>query len=195
MSAPAQSPRRRDAGATRAAILEAARRRFALLGYDGASVRDIAAAAGIDPALVIRYFGSKDRLFREAIGPKFDLRPVVEGDRAGLALRLTRAMLLKPAGASDADPLHVIARSAQSEPAAAILQDAIGTGVVAPLAAAIGGPDADRRAAVVASVLLGLFAGRSTLALPALAGDPEELAVLAASVLQPLIDGGADPGP
>jgi AcrR family transcriptional regulator len=194
VSVPVPSPRRRDAAATRAAILDAARRRFAAVGYDGASVRDIAAGAGIDPALVIRYFGSKDGLFREAIGAKFDLRPVVDGDRQGLALRLARAMLSKPAGAVDADPLHVIARSAQSEPAAAILQEAIQTGVVAPLAAAIGGADADRRAALIASVLLGVFVGRSTLALPPLAGDPERLAGLCAAALQPLIDGDPAPG-
>lgn len=191
MSSPAPPPRRRDAAATRAAILDASRRRFAALGYDGASVRDIAAAAGIDPALVIRYFGSKEGLFREAIGGKFNMRPVIEEDRAGLALRLATAVLSKPAVSVHWDPMHVIARSAQTEPAASILKEAIQTGVVAPLAAAIGGPDAERRAAMAASVLMGIFVGRSTLGLAALADDPEALTALAAATLLPLIDGDA----
>ena len=51
---------------TRAAIIDAARRLFAEAGYDRTSIRDIAAVAGADPALVIRYFGSKDQLFAQA---------------------------------------------------------------------------------------------------------------------------------
>src|ERR1700754_4940088 len=60
-------PRRRDATATRKAILASAREAFARLGYDGAGVREIAAGAGVTAMLVNRYFGSKERLFAEAI--------------------------------------------------------------------------------------------------------------------------------
>jgi hypothetical protein len=62
----------RKSDRTRAAILDAARRLFAEHGHDGTTVRDIAAAASIDPAMVIRYFGSKDELFVRASA--FDLR-------------------------------------------------------------------------------------------------------------------------
>ena len=51
---------------TRSAILDAAQRLFAEHGYDGTTVRDIAAQASIDPAMVIRYFGNKDELFAQA---------------------------------------------------------------------------------------------------------------------------------
>ena len=61
------TPRRRDAAATRAAILAAARTHFARLGYDRAALRDIAAEAGADVALVGRYFGGKEGLFTEAL--------------------------------------------------------------------------------------------------------------------------------
>ena len=64
---PAAPPRRRDAGATRAAILEAARNAFAVTGYDRTSLRDIAALAGSDVALIPRYFGGKEGLFTEAL--------------------------------------------------------------------------------------------------------------------------------
>ena len=59
--------RRRDAAATREAILEAATRRFATQGYERAGVREIAADAGVTAALVNRYFGSKEGLFAEVI--------------------------------------------------------------------------------------------------------------------------------
>src|SRR5580692_6330689 len=58
-------PRRRDATATRAAILASARKAFAKSGYDGAGVREIAAGAGVTAMLVNRYFGSKEQLFAE----------------------------------------------------------------------------------------------------------------------------------
>jgi AcrR family transcriptional regulator len=60
------APRRRDSQATAAAILEAAKSQFARAGYDRASLRDIAAEAGADVALIKRYFGGKEALFTEA---------------------------------------------------------------------------------------------------------------------------------
>src|SRR3569623_3350198 len=58
-------PRRRDAAATRRAILTSARKAFAQAGYDGVGVREIAAGAGVTAMLVNRYFGSKEQLFAE----------------------------------------------------------------------------------------------------------------------------------
>src|SRR5689334_25384946 len=52
---------------TRTAILTAARRRFAADGYQRATIRAIAADAGIDPSMVMRYYGSKDQLFAAAV--------------------------------------------------------------------------------------------------------------------------------
>ena len=192
MDPPAAPARRRNAAATKAEILAVARRRFGEEGYDGASVRDIAAGAGIDPALVIRYFGSKEKLFCEAIGPKFDLRAVIEGDRDGLAMRLARAMLNKPVSAVGGEPLLLLVRSAQSDLAAGMLRSFIADGIIAPLAAAIGGPDGEQRAALIASTLLGVFVGRFVLALPAMAGDPEALSQELAAALQAIIAGPPD---
>src|SRR5260370_42569475 len=91
---PAQThPRRsRDAAATRSAIFEAATRRFAYQGYEHAGVREIAADAGGDAAMVNRYFGSKEGLFAEVIERAFDIRYLTEGDRATLPERLARRM-------------------------------------------------------------------------------------------------------
>jgi len=60
-------PRPRDATATRAALLQAARGRFVRLGYDATTTRDVAADAGVNPALIKRYFGSKEGLFKAAL--------------------------------------------------------------------------------------------------------------------------------
>src|SRR5258708_525138 len=68
MAQPTSPPtRRRDAAATRKAILESARLAFARSGYDGAGVREIAKGAGITAMLVNRYFGSKEQLFAEVV--------------------------------------------------------------------------------------------------------------------------------
>src|SRR5271155_5262603 len=92
-------PRRRDADATRAAILEAAKAHFARLGYDRAVLRDIAAEAGADVALIKRYFGGKEALFTEAL--KASIRPdrLREWDRATFAREVATMM----AGAAHTD--------------------------------------------------------------------------------------------
>ena len=69
--------RRRDAAATREAILEAATRRFATQGYERAGVREIAADAGVTAALVNRYFGSKEKLFAAAVHIPIDPMDVI----------------------------------------------------------------------------------------------------------------------
>lgn len=70
MTATSPAPRRSDA--TRAAILTAARDRFAADGYERATIRAIARDAGIDPSMVMRYYGNKEGLF--AAASEFDLR-------------------------------------------------------------------------------------------------------------------------
>ncbi|MGO9658515.1 MAG: helix-turn-helix domain-containing protein, partial [Acidimicrobiales bacterium] len=68
----ARTGRRPGRPGTRQAVLDGARRLFAERGYDGASVRDIAVAAGVDPALVHHYFGTKQELFLSVLGAPVD---------------------------------------------------------------------------------------------------------------------------
>src|SRR3989475_2873883 len=67
-----RKPTGRRSDRTKAAILAAAREQFAAYGYERATIRAIAADAGIDPAMVMRYFGDKEKLF--AAAAEFDLR-------------------------------------------------------------------------------------------------------------------------
>src|SRR5215475_8697464 len=85
------APRRRDADATRKAILKSARQAFAQAGYDGAGVREIAQGAGVTAMLVNRYFGSKEQLFAEAVAESMEqtsvLAPqIVAADASGEAI-------------------------------------------------------------------------------------------------------------
>ena len=88
--------RRPGGESSRAAVLEAARSRFARYGYEGTTVRGVAADAGVDPALVMYFYGSKEGLFAAAIldiqaSSLEPLFAVLSGPRAGIAERFTRA--------------------------------------------------------------------------------------------------------
>src|SRR5471032_1885037 len=84
--------RKRDADATRAAILEAAKVHFARSGYDGAFLRDIAAEAGADAALINRYFGGKDGLFAAALKDSIKPDTISEWDHQSFAHDIAKMM-------------------------------------------------------------------------------------------------------
>ena len=187
-NAPDISPRFRNAAATRQAILEAAKTCFMHEGYEQVGVREIAARAGVDPALVNRYFGSKVGLFSEAIASKFDLSHLLDGDRANLGERLARYVLQKQSTGADYDPLVALLRSSSSDVCSGMLRNAILEGFVRPLATRLEGPDALLRAELVGSTLLGLLVHRTVIG-GAEAADNERMLALVAPALQRFIDG------
>ncbi|MEI9406539.1 TetR family transcriptional regulator [Mesorhizobium argentiipisi] len=152
---------------TKAQILEAARELFVQHGYDGASIRDIAARASIDPAMVIRYFHSKDELFARAA--LFDLRlPETQvTDQASIGDAIIRRFLRIWEGSPTATGMVILLRSAASNEFAAEKVRDVFANQVRPVVAAFGDPaDAGRRAGLVASQLLGLATCRYLLRLP-----------------------------
>jgi AcrR family transcriptional regulator len=173
--------RRRDAAATRSAILEAATRRFAFQGYQGAGVREIAADAGVNAAMVNRYFGSKEGLFAEVVERAFDIRYLVEGDRATLAERMARAVVY---GREDIErdrriPLLLLLRSATEPRAAELIRPSLDRNLLRPLAEYLHGPDAKVRAAMVIAQCTGFSILNQMLRPQALAeAQQEELVVL-----------------
>lgn len=183
-------PRRpRDAAASRTAILEAARVCFTADSYDAVGVRDIAAAAGVDPALVIRYFGSKQSLFAAAVVSGFGQTEILGGDRAELGARLARMIATKQAH-HGFDPMTALIRSSLSPTTSGLIREVIDEQVIEPLAAWIGGEQAELRAALLMSHLLGLFVGRMMLQHKALAtADPDTLAAILQPILQSYVDG------
>jgi AcrR family transcriptional regulator len=168
--------RSRDADATRAAILAAARERFAAEGYDRATIRAIAADAGIDAALVMRYYGNKEGLF--AAAAVFDLRlPDLSAlPRARVGSALVAHFITRW---EDDDTLQALLRAAVTNQAAAARMREVFAGQVGP---AIGALCPDRRtaalrASLIASQLLGLALCRYILELPPLVAVTREALV------------------
>jgi AcrR family transcriptional regulator len=145
--------RKRNAENTQALILLASRVVFTRDGYT-AGVREVAIEAGVNVALVNRYFGSKEELFLKAVGDEFDFAPLLNGPRRQLGLRLADYALNKPKTAHD--PILILLRSASHPVALALFRDLVDQRFVAPLAQWLGGKDARERATLIASELLGL---------------------------------------
>jgi AcrR family transcriptional regulator len=149
---------------TRNAILAAARRRFADDGYERATIRAIAADAGIDPSMVMRYYGSKDGLFAAAVDIALHL-PALDDlppDRRGETL--VRHFLSLWEGERANDVLTVLLRSAVTNEAAAERMRTIFATQVGPVLAR--SADGPARAALIASQLLGVALCRYILRLP-----------------------------
>jgi len=169
-----QAGRETKSDRTRAAIVAAAREVFAARGYEQATVRDIAARADIDPAMVIRYFGSKDALFaRVAV---FDLK--LRDFKAGASNRIGEALVRHFLSQWEDNPnggLTVLVRSAASNEHAAEKLRAVFVDQVVPALARVGGTaGAAERAGLVSSQLLGLALCRYVLKLPPVVAMPRE---------------------
>jgi AcrR family transcriptional regulator len=147
-----------DGGDRRTAILSAAREQFAATGYAAASVRGIARQAGVDPALVHHYFGTKEQVFVAAMQLPFQpgemLPQVLAGDPEGLGERLVRLFL----GAWDSPefraPMLGMLRSAMTgEQGAAMLREFVGTALIGRVAEAVGPVDPLRVQAAAAQMV------------------------------------------
>src|SRR4051812_17039191 len=159
-----RSGRRPGPSTTRDGIADAARRQFAELGYDRATVRGIASEAGVDAALVMRFYGSKESLFREvmALPPQVAevMAGLADGPRATVGRRLAEAivgMLEDPRSRS-----IVIGRirSASSHPDAAELVRETVTRDLGRLVAALTDDAPETRAVLVGSQVVGLALAR-----------------------------------
>jgi AcrR family transcriptional regulator len=175
---------------TRAAILAAAREQFGLHGYDRTSIRAIATQAQIDPAMVIRYFTSKEGLFAAAVDVDLMLPDLKGTPREELGTRLTQHFLDRWEGSLSDDVLVILLRSAVTDPRVAEKLRSVFIDQVAAVLRPLGPPgDGDRRAALVASQLLGIALTRYLLRFPAIAERPRDdvLADIAPSVQRYLL--------
>lgn len=153
--------RKRDAEATRRAILEAAKVHFARSGYDGAFLRDIAAEAGADAALINRYFGSKDGLFRAALKDSIGPRTVQDFDRKDFAIEI--ATMMAGHAHQHVERTHAFAfllQAATNPTTAPLLNEAVQERFMGPIREWIGGDNVEARARIFASVFIGLLVER-----------------------------------
>jgi AcrR family transcriptional regulator len=156
----AAPPRRRDAHATRAAILEAAMTRFAQLGY-GANLRDIAAEAGVDVALIKRYFGGKEALFTEALKASIHPDRLRTWDRRRFAAEV--AEMMAGDAHDDEERTHgfqFLLRAATSPTTAPMLNLAVQERFLEPIREWLGGEDVHVRARVFAATFIGFLVER-----------------------------------
>lgn len=158
MTAQPLEARRRNAAVTRDAILRAARSRFQRECYEQVGVRAIAADAGVDPALISRYFGSKEGLFAKVLASTSkDPMEVLGGDRATFGERVARAVLA-PSQRRDAcmDFLLIATRSSASPAASRLVRSHIEKQFLKPFGAWLGGQRAAEKAWLAACLLTGV---------------------------------------
>lgn len=158
------TPRRsRNRPATRSAILDAARNRFARDGYDGARLREIAAEVGVDAALVICYFGSKEGLFVEALNwAGGGVEVLVQGQVADFGERVARLLVQEPRDDGKLSTLLMILRSASSPRAATVIRQNRQQKFYGPIEAWLGdGPEAAVKARLAAGIITGFAINRA----------------------------------
>ena len=166
-------------------MLAAARAAFAERGFDGATIRGIATAAGVDPALVHNYFGSKDQLFLAAIEAPADpaelLPELLAGGPDRLGEGVVRTLLTVWDGPGQAAGLALVRSAIGNEWGARLLREFLSTQVLRRVIRSLDHPpaEAELRAALAASQLVGLVVGRYVVKLEPLASAAPEWLVAA----------------
>lgn len=176
-----KTPRRRGrpkgVSDSRERIIAAAVDEFGEQGYDGSTIRSIAARAGVDSALVHHYFGTKADLFAEAVGiplrPDIDVPAIVAGPRDEVGERLVRYVLeafeqpeVRRRG------IMLLRTALGSRLTTPLLAGFLSRELIGRIARSLGTEDAELRASLVASQIAGMLIARYLLRLPALAAAP-----------------------
>jgi AcrR family transcriptional regulator len=191
-SARARAGRRPGAASTRHAVLSAARARFAGDGFAAATIRLIAADAGVDPSLVMQFFGSKDELFAAVMEipssalHRFDT--VFEGPGEHLGERVVRAYLEAWEGApEESEPLMAMLRGAiVNERASTQLREFIQSRLMHGMSGR--SDDATLRAGLAAAMLIGIITSRRIIGVPVLASaDTDTLVTTVGPAIQQLL--------
>ncbi len=169
---------------TRKEILDAARQEFAAAGYDGATIRGIASAASVDPALVMHYFGSKDRLFAASlefpVNPSDLIKRMAEGDPEEFGERVVGTLVDTWDGIADRSPLIAALRTAMGTgPVADTFRQFVTTSIVGSFMSLLDGEDAEFRGVLIGSQLAGLLIARYILEIEPLTSASKESLVQA----------------
>jgi AcrR family transcriptional regulator len=184
---PTRAERRRR---SEAAILDAARALFAEHGFDRTTIRSVADRADVDPALVMQNFGSKNALFEAAAQSAVPTEGLVRADRSELPRAALQHVLDSFEDADRRPEAEALLRSALTYPAArALLRDHVMGETQGRVAATIGGPDAELRAALLNACTLGLTISRYLIGVQVLAdADPSDLKRVLEPALASIVD-------
>ena len=180
---------------TEAGILGAARVQLAELGFERTTIRSVATAAGVDPALVMQYYGSKEGLFGAAALWHSDHQRILTATSDNLASAALEDLVSKFEDAEDRVAAIALMRSCLTHPSAtAVMRDEVMCERAAAVAQTLQGPDAELRAALFGACMIGLGMARYLIELEPLASaSREDLLRLMAPVLQALVDPPASP--
>jgi AcrR family transcriptional regulator len=187
---PKSSHRSRDAVATRGAILNAATIRFGRESYDRVGLREIALDAGVDAALIVRYFGSKEGLLKECLASAIVPAVISQGKRSEFGENLMAVFFDPQHHEAELNSLKLLLRSATIPALEPILKDVVHHRLMVPFIEWLGGDDAPIRAQLINLLAMGaslqpLVVGSGGLS----ARDRARFRGLMARSIQRLIDG------
>jgi AcrR family transcriptional regulator len=180
---------------TRLAVLDAARARFGAHGYDGTKLRDVAADAGVDVALVSYFFGSKDGLFAAAmsmtVNPAELIDELMRDGADGVGERLVRRLIGIWDDPASGSPMIALVRSAATnERAAELLRGFVERELLGRIASAIDAPHPELRASLAGSQIVGLAMARYVVKVEPLAHcDAEALVAAVGPTIQRYLTG------
>ena len=178
---------------TRTAILTEARRLLAEKGYEGTTIRAVAAAAGVDPSMVMRYYGNKEGLFGAAVDLDLHFPDAAGWPREELGIRLARHVVARWEGELSDELIRLLLRSATTNVAAAEQLRAVFGGQVLRFVQQVAGgdtPEVVRRASMLATQVIGVALCRYVLELPpVVAMDADTLVAMLAPVIQHYLTG------
>lgn len=171
-------------------ILEAARELFAQEGFERTTIRSVASRAGVDPALVMQHFGSKERLFAESTRWHTEHQTILAASSDNFASAAIEDLISHFEQAEDREAAVALMRSCLTHPAALeVMRDQVMCERKAAVAAGIDGPDAELRAGLFAACMIGLGMSRYLIKLePVASASPEDLLRLMKPVLDALVD-------
>lgn len=176
---------------TRGTILAAARSTFASAGYHGATIRAIAAEAGVDPALVHHYFTTKQGLFTACVQlpmqPEEIGRQIIDGGLDGAGRRTATIFFTTWEQPATRDALLTMLRASMSPDAQSnALREFFGGIMRTQIGPHLSGPDIELRMGLAVSHLLGAALLRHAVRFPGLGDvDPDRLAAMVGDAIQP----------
>jgi AcrR family transcriptional regulator len=192
--------RRAGDNETRELILGAARARFGRSGYEGATIRGIAADAGVDPALVHHFYGTKERLFVAAmhfpVVPSDALHDLAAVKRSRLGEAIVRLFLeIWDEPDARSTMIGLLRSAANNEDAARMLRQFVSGAILGQLKDAVAAPDVDLRVSLVASQVVGLAFTRFVVKLePIASASRDEIGAAIGPTIQRYLTGNISGG-
>ena len=169
---PSRDERRRR---TEVAILEAARQQFAEHGFERTTIRGVAAGAGVDPALVMQHYGSKEGLFAAAARWPKEHERIRNASPDALPAAALADLFERFETGADREGAIALMRSCLTHPSAtAVMRDEVMCDRAASVAATLDGPDAELRSALLGACMMGLGMARYLVEIEPLASASRE---------------------